>query len=59
VKTPRFSDMHRFQQPYADAKASMEPGYLAARFAAIREQQARAEAERARIVAPMRKVASK
>ena len=46
MKPPRFSDTHRFRYPYADSKASAEPGYLAERFRQIREQQERDEKER-------------
>ena len=46
MKHPRYTDKHRFRKPYADAKASQEPGYLAQRFEAIKEQQAKDEAER-------------
>ena len=46
MKTPRFTDSAKFRYPYADSKASAEPGYLAARCAAIREQQAKDLKER-------------
>ena len=46
-KPVRFTDTDRFPYgPYADAKASQEPGYLAARFAAIRARQQATEAEK-------------
>ena len=53
-KQPRFTDMDRYRMPYADAKASSEPNYLRDKFAAIREQQAKDEAERATKVKAMR-----
>lgn len=46
MKQPKWTDKHRFQQPYADAKASQEPNYLRDRFQAIREQQDKDETER-------------
>ncbi len=46
MKPPKFSDKHRFTLPYVDAKATSEPGYLAARFKMIREQQEKDEAEK-------------
>ena len=47
MKAPRFTDSHRWTfGPYADSKASAEPGYLAARFQAIRERFVRDEQER-------------
>ena len=42
----RYTDMTRYKQPYVTAKDSQEPGYLAKRFQAIREQQALDEQER-------------
>ena len=53
-KQPRWTDLDRYQSGYATSKQSEEPGYLAARFAAIREQQAKDEAERATKVKAMR-----
>lgn len=50
---PKFTDARRFQLPYADAHATQQPGYLAARFERYRalQQQARAN------VKPIRKQA--
>ena len=57
MKTPRFSDKHRFSRPYADAKASSEPNYLRDKFQAIREQQEKDESERKEKVRQVRKTA--
>lgn len=45
-RKPRFTDRDKFQRPYADAKASEQPGYLADKFALILEAQEKDEAER-------------
>ena len=55
VKPVKFTDAHKFPRPYADAKASQEPGYLAKRFQMIREQQEKDEAERKAKLRQMRK----
>ena len=39
MKSPRFTDSHRFSRPYVGAEASSRPGYLAERFATIRAEQ--------------------
>lgn len=55
-RKPHYSDLHRFPHgPYADAKASSEPGYLAERFRVIREAQARDAAEAKAKVATMKR----
>ena len=59
AKTPRFTDSLRYKRPYADSKASAEPGYLASRFKEIAEAQAKDEAERAEKLRPMKRAASK
>lgn len=46
MKTPRWTDSHRFTQPYVPAEQSKAEGYLAKRFQVIREQQERDEKER-------------
>lgn len=56
-RKPRFTDREKFPRPYADAKASDEPGYLAAKFTAIREAQEKDEAERKVKVRGMRRAA--
>ena len=59
MKSPRYTDLDRYRVPYATAKASEEPGYLATKFALMREQQARDEAERAEKLRPMKKALGK
>ena len=59
MKSFRYTDLDRYRVPYAIAKASEEPGYLANKFALIREQQARDEAERAEKLRPMKKALGK
>lgn len=54
-KKPRFTDLDRFPRPYADAKATSEPGYLAAKFRAIRESQEKADEERRQKLRTLRK----
>ena len=55
-KTPKFTDFHRFPHvPYSNEKASEEPGYLAAKFDAIRLRLAKDAAEAKAKVQPMRK----
>ena len=59
MKTPRYTDRHKFKNsPYADAKASSEPGYLAQKFAAIRERMDANEAEQKKKVRDMKKRAA-
>ena len=52
---PRYTDLHRYQMPYITAKESEEPGYLAARFKALREQQEKDAAEATAKVRDMKK----
>ena len=47
MKSPRFTDSHRFSRPYIGAEASTRPGYLAERFAQIRAEQEATAASRA------------
>lgn len=46
MKTPRWTDKHRYPMPYVTAEQSRAEGYLAERFRLIREQQALDEKER-------------
>lgn len=55
MKSPRFTDLHRFQRAYADVEATKKPGYLARKFARIRAEQAAAEAEVKAKVKPLKK----
>lgn len=48
VKVPKFTDQFRFQRPYSDAAASEKEGYLRAKFARIRKDQAE-DAEKKRL----------
>ena len=61
-RSPRYTDLHRYPRPYTYSEASAEPGYLAARFAEIRAEQAAAteqakrdETERAAKLRPMKR----
>jgi hypothetical protein len=58
VKKVKFTDAAKFRYPYADSKASAEPGYLADRFRQIREQQAKDEMERKDKVRPVKRAAA-
>ena len=58
MRTPKYTDLDRYLNGYATAKASDEPGYLAARFVLIRERQAKNDAERVEKLRTMRKVAN-
>ena len=53
----RYTDASRYPRPYVTAKDSQEPGYLARRFAEIRAEQGRIEAEKQQKVAPMKRAA--
>lgn len=55
MSKPKWTDAHRFTTPYVSAEASKEVGYLARRFAEIRERQQKNDEEDARKVAPMKK----
>ncbi len=46
MKTPKWTDLDRFPQPYVPAEQSKAEGYLAKRFQFIRESQMKIEEER-------------
>ena len=52
-----FTDCIRFAAPYADSKATSEPGYLAQKFKEIRERQAEQEMEKKSKVRDMKRAA--
>ena len=47
MKSPKWTDSHRFSRPYVNAEESAKPGYLTERFATIRAEQEAAAASRA------------
>ena len=52
---PRYTDSHRYTTPYVTAKETEEPGYLAAKFKAIRESQEKDAAEKKSKVRDMKR----
>ena len=56
MKEPRYTDAHKFREPYVTAKDSQEPNYLRDKFAKIADAQARNAAE---VEAKVRKVVRK
>ena len=51
----RYTDADRYRKPYVTAKDSQEPGYLSARFKAIREQQEKDAAEAKANTTPLKR----
>ena len=56
MKPIKYTDAHKFREPYVTAKDSQEPNYLRDKFAKIAEAQTRNAAE---VEAKVRKVGRK
>ena len=56
-RTPKWTDAAKHSRPYASAEASRRPGYLRAKFARIKAEQAANKQEVAAKVAPLKRTA--